>query len=158
MAQAYMTEPGQGQGPERVGSRAGRLRNWWRPEGMWRRGIVLAVLAVLLGLLMILHARIPNSVGNLGSLLETFLPWLGLCVPLLLIAAVLRRSTTALIALVLPVFAWFNLFGGQITDKAGCRMATSPSSPTTSMPTTPTRRPPPRTSWRPAPMWWRWRS
>lgn len=118
MAQAYMTEPGQGQGPERAGSRAERLRNWWRPEGMWRRGIVLALLAVVLGLLMILHARIPNTVGNLGSLLETFLPWLGLCIPLLLLAAVLRRSMTALIALVLPVFAWFNLFGGQITDKA----------------------------------------
>ncbi|MFG2289976.1 endonuclease/exonuclease/phosphatase family protein [Streptomyces sp. NPDC048595] len=114
-----MTEPGQGQGPERAGSRAGRLRNWWRPEGTWRRGIVLAVLAVLLGLLMILHARIPNDVGNLGSLLETFLPWLGLGIPLLLLAAVLRRSATALVALVLPVFAWVNLFGGQITDKAG---------------------------------------
>nr|WP_079145628.1 endonuclease/exonuclease/phosphatase family protein [Streptomyces lydicus] len=119
MAQAYMTEPGQGQGPGRAGSRAERLRNWWRPEGMWRRGLVLAVLAVLLGLLMILHARIPNAVGNLGSLLETFLPWLGLGIPLLLLCAVLRRSTTALIALVLPAFAWINLFGGQLTDKAG---------------------------------------
>ncbi|MGP8302272.1 endonuclease/exonuclease/phosphatase family protein [Streptomyces inhibens] len=114
-----MTEPGQGQDPTRAGSRAERLRNWWRPEGMWRRGIVLAVLAVLLGLLMLLHAQIPNAVGNLGSLLETFLPWLGLAVPLLLVIAVLRRSATALIALVLPVFAWLNLFAGQITDKAG---------------------------------------
>ncbi|UKY49793.1 endonuclease/exonuclease/phosphatase family protein [Streptomyces inhibens] len=119
MAQAYMTEPGQGQDPTRAGSRAERLRNWWRPDGMWRRGIVLAVLAVLLGLLMLLHAQIPNAVGNLGSLLETFLPWLGLAVPLLLVIAVLRRSATALIALVLPVFAWLNLFAGQITDKAG---------------------------------------
>ncbi|WP_425357073.1 endonuclease/exonuclease/phosphatase family protein [Streptomyces inhibens] len=114
-----MTEPGQGQDPTRAGSRAERLRNWWRPDGMWRRGIVLAVLAVLLGLLMLLHAQIPNAVGNLGSLLETFLPWLGLAVPLLLVIAVLRRSATALIALVLPVFAWLNLFAGQITDKAG---------------------------------------
>ncbi|WP_066935542.1 endonuclease/exonuclease/phosphatase family protein [Streptomyces sp. NBRC 110611] len=114
-----MTEPGQGQGPERAGSRAERLRNWWRPEGMWRRGIVLAVLAVLLGVVMLLHSRIPNAVGNLGSLLETFLPWFGLCLPLLLIAAVLRRSATALAALVLPVFAWVSLFAGQITDKAG---------------------------------------
>ncbi|WP_425329450.1 endonuclease/exonuclease/phosphatase family protein [Streptomyces inhibens] len=114
-----MTEPGQGQDPTRAGSRAERLRNWWCPEGMWRRGIVLAVLAVLLGLLMLLHAQIPNAVGNLGSLLETFLPWLGLAVPLLLVIAVLRRSATALIALVLPAFAWLNLFAGQITDKAG---------------------------------------
>lgn len=119
MAQAYMTEPGQGHNPGQAASRAERLRNWWRPEGMWRRGIVLAVLAVLLGLLMLLHRQIPNAVGNLGSLLETFLPWLGLGIPVLLIVSVLRRSATALVALVLPVFAWVILFGGQITDKAG---------------------------------------
>ncbi|PBC82064.1 vancomycin resistance protein VanJ [Streptomyces sp. 2224.1] len=119
MAQAYMTEPGQGRNPGEAGSRAERLRSWWRPEGMWRRGLVLAVLAVLVGLLMMLHSQIPNTVGNLGSLLETFLPWLGLCIPLLLVVAVLRRSATALVALVLPVFAWISLFGGQITDKAG---------------------------------------
>ncbi|PNE42046.1 vancomycin resistance protein VanJ [Streptomyces yunnanensis] len=119
MAQAYMTEPGQGQGSERAGSRSGRLRNWWRREGMWRRGIILAVLAVLLGLAMVLHARFPNTVGNLGSLLETFLPWLGLGVPLLLLCALLRRSATALVALVLPAVAWVSLFGGQITDKSG---------------------------------------
>lgn len=118
MAQAYMTEPGQGQEPQRAGTRAGRLRNWWRPEGMWRRGIVLAVLAVVLGLLMVLHAQVPNTVGNLGSLLETFLPWAGLGIPLLLLGAVLRRSATALAALLLPVVAWVNLFGGQLTDKA----------------------------------------
>ncbi|MFE3885657.1 endonuclease/exonuclease/phosphatase family protein [Streptomyces lydicus] len=114
-----MTEPGQGRNPGQAGSRAERLRNWWRPEGMWRRGIVLAVLAVLVGLLMMLHSQIPNTVGNLGSLLETFLPWLGLCVPLLFVVAVLRRSATALVALVLPAFAWISLFGGQITDKSG---------------------------------------
>ncbi|MFD7920610.1 endonuclease/exonuclease/phosphatase family protein [Streptomyces sp. NPDC059740] len=86
---------------------------------MWRRGIVLAVLAVLLGLLMLLHSDVPNSFGNLGSLLETFLPWLGLGAVVLLVLALLRRSATALVALVLPVVVWANLFGGQLTDKAG---------------------------------------
>ncbi|MCF3147827.1 endonuclease/exonuclease/phosphatase family protein [Streptomyces platensis] len=119
MAQAYMTEPGQGHTPGQAGSRAERLRNWWRPEGTWRRGLVLAVLALLLGLLMILHAEVPNTPGNWGSLLETFLPWVGLGIPLLLIAALLRRSASALVALLLPVFVWVNLFGGQVTDKAG---------------------------------------
>ncbi|MFI0904793.1 endonuclease/exonuclease/phosphatase family protein [Streptomyces sioyaensis] len=115
-----MTEPGQGQHPGQSGSRAERLRNWWRPEGMWRRGLVLAVLAVLLGLLMILHADVPNTPGNLGSLLETFLPWVGgLGILLLLAAAVLRRSATALVVLLLPAFVWVMLFGGQVTDKAG---------------------------------------
>ncbi|MEU9497742.1 endonuclease/exonuclease/phosphatase family protein [Streptomyces sp. NPDC048196] len=120
MAQAYMTELGPGQDPERTASRASGLRDWWRPEGMWHRGIALGVLAVVLGLLMILHAQVPNSVGNLGSLMETFLPWLGIIgIPVLLVAAVLRRSATAIVALVLPAVVWVVLFGGQVTDKRG---------------------------------------
>ncbi|MFI2187844.1 endonuclease/exonuclease/phosphatase family protein [Streptomyces sioyaensis] len=115
-----MTEPGQGHHPGQAGSRAERLRNWWRPEGMWRRGLVLAVLALLLALLIFLHAEIPNTVGNLGSLLETFLPWVGgLGILLLLAAAVLRRSATALVVLLVPTVAWGVLFAGQLTDKAG---------------------------------------
>jgi vancomycin resistance protein VanJ len=99
------------------GARAKFLR-WWRPDGMWRRGIVIAALAVLLGLVLFFHSDVPNRIGNLGSLLETFLPWLGLAVPVLLAAAVLRRSTTALIALLLPSVIWLNLFGGLLTEKA----------------------------------------
>ncbi|WP_372458543.1 endonuclease/exonuclease/phosphatase family protein [Streptomyces sichuanensis] len=86
---------------------------------MWRRGAVLAALAVLLGLLMLLHADIPNRVGNLGSLTETFLPWLGLFLPVLLGLALWRRSATALIALLLPAVVWANLFGGLLSDKSG---------------------------------------
>ncbi|MFH9426331.1 hypothetical protein [Streptomyces sp. NPDC017529] len=68
------------------------------------------MLAVLLGLLLSMYARVPNTVGNLGSVLDTFLPWLGMGAPVLLTLAVLRRSATALVALVLPVFAWVSLF------------------------------------------------
>ncbi|MGW0738112.1 endonuclease/exonuclease/phosphatase family protein [Streptomyces sp. NPDC002851] len=120
MAQAYMTEQnngGRGQGPDpRLRGLAGRLR---RDRGVWRRGIVLAVLCVLLALVMLLHARIPNAVGNLGSLTETFLPWLGLFVPVFLLLALVRRSATALIAVVLPALVWVNLFGGLVWDKSG---------------------------------------
>ncbi|MFF4529822.1 endonuclease/exonuclease/phosphatase family protein [Streptomyces sp. NPDC001407] len=91
----------------------------WRGPGVWRRGLVVAAFAVLLGLLMLLHTHLPNRVGNLGSLTETFLPWLGLGIPVLLVLAVLRRSATALIALLLPAIAWVNLFGGLLTDKSG---------------------------------------
>ncbi|MFI6056842.1 endonuclease/exonuclease/phosphatase family protein [Streptomyces sp. NPDC051286] len=86
---------------------------------MWRRGIVLAACAVLLTLVMAFHAKIPNTIGNLGSLSETFLPWFGVFVPLLLILGLVRRSATALIALLLPVMVWLNLFGGLLTDKSG---------------------------------------
>ncbi|MEU9290114.1 endonuclease/exonuclease/phosphatase family protein [Streptomyces sp. NPDC048275] len=121
MAQAYMTETGSGgSGPERRGPRLRRLLDKWRGDrGIWRRGLVLAVFALLLALVMVLHAQIPNVVGNLGSLMETFLPWLGLCVPVLLILGFLRTSATALIATLVPAIVWLNLFGGLLIDRTG---------------------------------------
>ncbi|QEV17785.1 endonuclease/exonuclease/phosphatase family protein [Streptomyces alboniger] len=121
MAQAYMTETGSGgSGPERPGSRFRRLLDGWRGDpAIWRRGLVTAGAAVLIALVMLFHAQIPNNVGNLGSLTETFLPWLGLLVPVLLVIAVVRKSATALIALLLPAIIWLNSFGGLISDKSG---------------------------------------
>ncbi|MFE0452326.1 endonuclease/exonuclease/phosphatase family protein [Streptomyces sp. NPDC058914] len=127
--QAYMTETDNGgSGPEHRGTRlrrligrlAARLSAGWRGDPrIWRRGVVVAALALLLSLVMALHSRIPNRFGNLGSLTETFLPWLGLFIPLLLLLALVRRSATALIAVLLPAVVWLNLFGGQLTDKTG---------------------------------------
>ncbi|MFH9611298.1 endonuclease/exonuclease/phosphatase family protein [Streptomyces sp. NPDC017448] len=85
--------------------------------GLRRRGRLLAAAAVLLGLLPLLHASIPNRIGNLGSLVETFLPWFGLTVPVLLAGALLRRSALAALAVLLPAAVWLNLFGGLLTDK-----------------------------------------
>ncbi|WP_430542603.1 endonuclease/exonuclease/phosphatase family protein [Streptomyces iconiensis] len=86
---------------------------------MWRRGWLLTTLAIVLTLAFYLHSEIPNSIGNLGSLWETFLPWGGVLIVPLLVLAVLRRSATALIALLLPTLVWVNLFGGLISDKTG---------------------------------------
>ncbi|MEU0832565.1 endonuclease/exonuclease/phosphatase family protein [Streptomyces sp. NPDC005969] len=121
MVQAYRADTGYGSaGPQRAESRFRYLRDRWTSgKGMWRRGIVLAACAVLLTLVMVFHAEIPNTIGNLGSLSETFLPWFGVFVPLLLILGLVRRSATALIALLLPVVVWLNLFGGLLTDKSG---------------------------------------
>ncbi|MEV0962914.1 MULTISPECIES: endonuclease/exonuclease/phosphatase family protein [unclassified Streptomyces] len=121
MRQAYETETehGSAEAP-RSGSRIRALLDTWRGDpGIWRRGVVVAAVAVATGLLMILHAQIPNRIGNVGSLTETFLPWLGLLVPVLLVLALLRRSATALVALVVPAVVWLNLFGGLLSDKAG---------------------------------------
>ncbi|MFF1724252.1 endonuclease/exonuclease/phosphatase family protein [Streptomyces sviceus] len=121
--QAYVTETADGgSGPERRRDRfrrlLGRPLSGWRGDPrIWRRGLVLAALAVLVALVMLLHAQIPNAVGNLGSLTETFLPWLGLFVPVLLLLGFLRRSATALIAVLLPAAVWLNLFGGLLSDK-----------------------------------------
>ncbi|WP_119729977.1 endonuclease/exonuclease/phosphatase family protein [Thermomonospora amylolytica] len=86
--------------------------------GPWKRGPVLAALALLLGLIMLLHAQIPNRIGNLGSLVETLLPWFGLLIPVLLAGALWRRSALAVAALLLPVVVWLNLFGGLLSDKS----------------------------------------
>ncbi|MGW0081605.1 endonuclease/exonuclease/phosphatase family protein [Streptomyces sp. NPDC003393] len=123
--QAYMTETGSGgSGPEPRRDRLRRLVNrvfggWRGDPRIWRRGIVLAAVAVVLALVMALHSHIPNRVGNLGSLTETFLPWFGLLIPVLLVVALVRRSATALIAAVLPSIVWLNLFGGLLTAKTG---------------------------------------
>jgi vancomycin resistance protein VanJ len=88
------------------------------PPGPWQRGPVLAALALLLALVMLRHADIPDWRWNLGSLTETFLPWLGLLIPVLLAGALRRRSASALVALVLPAVVWLHLFGGVLCDKS----------------------------------------
>lgn len=80
----------------------------------WTGGRVLASLCMLVAGLLAFHSVVPNSVGNLGSLLEAFLPWLGLAVPVLLGLALLRRSAIALAAVIAPTAAWTSLFGGLL--------------------------------------------
>ncbi|MET8001397.1 endonuclease/exonuclease/phosphatase family protein [Nonomuraea glycinis] len=79
-----------------------------------KSGRILAVLAVLVAGLLVFPHVVPNIVGNLGSLLETFLPWLGLAVPVLLGLALLRRSALGAAAVALPATAWAVLFGGLL--------------------------------------------
>ncbi|MET7679613.1 endonuclease/exonuclease/phosphatase family protein [Streptomyces sp. NPDC005423] len=121
--QAYVTETDDGgSGDEQRGSRLRRLwdrlsKGWRGDPRIWRRGLVLAAVALLLALVMLLHSRIPNAIGNLGSLTETFLPWLGILVPVLLVLGFVRKSASALIAVLLPAVVWLNLFGGLLSDK-----------------------------------------
>lgn len=105
-----------GTGGRRAGLRR-TVRRGLRREP-WTRGLRLAVAALLLGLFLLLHAHVPNRIGNLGSLLETFLPWSGLLVPVLLAAALWRRSASAAAALLLPVLVWSHLFGGLLGDRS----------------------------------------
>ncbi|MBQ0825492.1 endonuclease/exonuclease/phosphatase family protein [Streptomyces tagetis] len=92
------------------------IRGVSRP-GPWRRGPVLAGAALLLGLVLLLHAR-TTDLGGLGSLVETFLPWFGLFIPVLAAGALWRRSASAVAALLLPVTVWLSLFGGLLSDKS----------------------------------------
>ncbi|MEU7784661.1 endonuclease/exonuclease/phosphatase family protein [Amycolatopsis sp. NPDC049159] len=90
-----------------------------RRSGVWRRGRVIAAFAVLTALLLLAHPLVPNWPGNAGSLLETFLPWTGVPILLLLVAAVLRRSALALVVLLLPTLGWGASFGGRLFDQRG---------------------------------------
>jgi vancomycin resistance protein VanJ len=103
-----------------AGTRHARVRRAIRSAsrpGPWKRGPVLVALALLLGLLMLLHARIPD-VGGVGSLVENLLPWFGVFVPVLLAGALWRRSASATAALLVPVIVWLNLFGGLLGDRS----------------------------------------
>ncbi|MGW7514511.1 endonuclease/exonuclease/phosphatase family protein [Streptomyces sp. NPDC054796] len=80
---------------------------------------MLAVLAVLVAALLLCHPAVPNGVGRLGSLLEALLPWLGLAVPVLFVLALLRRSWTALAAVLAPALAWAGLFGALLLPVDG---------------------------------------
>ncbi len=89
-------------------------RHWGedaRGRTAWQRGRLIGLCAVLLGLLPVLHGYVPDARG-LGSLAETFLPWLGLLILPLLMLARRRRSAFALLTLTAPVMAWAGLLGG----------------------------------------------
>lgn len=80
---------------------------------------MIAGLAAFATLLLLGHRYVPNSPGNVGSLLETFLPWVGLTIPALLIVAVWRRSVPALITTGLATLVWLSMFGHLILPGKG---------------------------------------
>jgi vancomycin resistance protein VanJ len=84
-----------------------------------RRGWLSASLAVVVALLLVFPVLVSNPLLRMGSLLETFLPWLILAVPVLLVVALLRRSFLALVATLLPVLAWAATFGGLVLPSDG---------------------------------------
>ncbi len=85
-------------------------------EGWWRRGWVVAATSVLAMVLLRFHARVPN-VGNLGSLLETFLPWLGLAAVPLGVVAAFRRAPIALAGVAALTTLWLVMFATTVWPK-----------------------------------------
>jgi len=79
-------------------------------------GIVI-FLSLLLAAILLLHRFIPNNWYNLGSLIETFLPWFGLGVPVLIVLAAVRRRPLAIVCAILPALVWFQMYAALIPDK-----------------------------------------
>ncbi|MGI5187600.1 endonuclease/exonuclease/phosphatase family protein [Promicromonospora sp. CA-289599] len=83
-------------------------------KSAWQRGRLLALGSLVAAVLLVAHDVVPNRWGNLGSLIQSFLPWLGLAVPLGILAALLRRSALAILAVLLPLAAWIWVFLPQV--------------------------------------------
>lgn len=77
----------------------------------------LVLLAALTALLMLCAPWLPHRFGNPGSLVQTFLPWTGVLVPLLAGLALLLRSRPALVAVLLPALVWTGLYAGTFADR-----------------------------------------
>ncbi|MBO2446692.1 endonuclease/exonuclease/phosphatase family protein [Actinomadura barringtoniae] len=75
-----------------------------------RRGMAVVVAAVVLAVLIGGHRLVP---GDVGTLLDTALPWFGLVIPLLAVIAVVRRAWwPGLAAVLVPSLVWTAMFGG----------------------------------------------
>ncbi|MER7956299.1 endonuclease/exonuclease/phosphatase family protein [Streptomyces sp. NPDC096030] len=83
-----------------------------------RRGLLTAVVAAVAGLLLLVHHRLPRLPGNPVGLAETFLPWLGLVVPLGLVVAALRRSVLAAVACLVVGAVWMGVFHEPLASSA----------------------------------------
>jgi vancomycin resistance protein VanJ len=74
------------------------------------------VFALITTFLMAGHRSVP---GGLGTMLESVLPWLGLAVPVLLLAALLCRSWSACVVVLVPALTWGVMFGMSFVDRPG---------------------------------------
>lgn len=79
---------------------------------------ILIAAALVVATMLLAHRFIPNRWLNLGSLIETFLPWLGLLIPPLIVLAAVRRRPLVIVVALLPGLVWLKLYAGLLPDKA----------------------------------------
>ncbi|MDT9689023.1 endonuclease/exonuclease/phosphatase family protein [Streptomyces sp. P9(2023)] len=75
-----------------------------------KRGLLTAIVVAVVGGLLLVHQWLPGLPGHPMSLVETFLPWLGLAVPLGLIVAAVRRSAVTALACLTLAAVWVGVF------------------------------------------------
>ncbi|MGW4801414.1 endonuclease/exonuclease/phosphatase family protein [Nonomuraea sp. NPDC004297] len=74
---------------------------------------VIIVMSVVVAVALAGHGLIP-ALGGFTPVFESVLPWIGLAVPLLLTAAAMARSTTAVAAALVPGLVWAVMFGSTL--------------------------------------------
>jgi vancomycin resistance protein VanJ len=109
---------GDGGGSGTPASPGTKRRRWRRRRSPMRRQTAMAitVVACLAVAFLVLHRFVPDT-GGLGSLLETWLPWVGVPVAVLLIAAVVVHTRRALIATLAAALVWTALYGPQLLPR-----------------------------------------
>ncbi|HEX5541810.1 MAG TPA: endonuclease/exonuclease/phosphatase family protein [Micromonospora sp.] len=83
-----------------------------------RRGTMIIVAAVLLAAVIAGHRKVPN-VRGLGSLIDTLAPLFAAGIPLLVLAALVRRSRRALVSVLIPTVVWAAFFGSAWLPAGG---------------------------------------
>lgn len=76
----------------------------------------IAVLAALAVVFLVLHRFMPDADG-VGSLLETWLPWVGVPVAVLLVAAGIVHTRRALVATLVAAAVWTVLYGPALLPR-----------------------------------------
>jgi vancomycin resistance protein VanJ len=97
-----------GDGASPASRRLARRRHRSAMRRQTSHGIV--VLAALAVVFLVLHRFLPDADG-IGSLLESWLPWLGGPVGVLLIAACIVHTRSALVATIVAAAVWTALYG-----------------------------------------------
>lgn len=77
------------------------------------RGLLTGLAALAVGALLLWHGMLPDVAGA-ASLLETFLPWLGVALLALGVAALVRLSLFAGLAVAAAMAVWWAAFGGAL--------------------------------------------
>lgn len=98
--------------------RRGTVRRRLPARGLRIRDFGIVAAALLTAALMAGHRLVPESVV-LGTLLDSFLPWLGVLVAPLALGVLLARSRAGLVALAVPVLVWSVMFAPAFLPATG---------------------------------------
>jgi vancomycin resistance protein VanJ len=77
------------------------------------RGLVTASAALLVAAVLMFHTLVPEVEGVV-PVFESFLPWYGLAIPILAIAAIARRSPVAMASVLVAATVWGVIFWPQL--------------------------------------------